>query len=92
VFGAFKDRVREHFQQHDVRHSKPRAALYIDSPLNCHQIVAGDSSISLGSPRPSVSQGVARRCRSSQARTVARGLEPASRKVGSRRAIRSRGE
>lgn len=42
--------------------------------------MAGDSSMRLGSARPLVSQGVTRP--SLRARTVARGLDPASRKAG----------
>jgi hypothetical protein len=58
------------------------AALYIASPPNCAQIGAGDSPCSLGSTRPSVSQGVARHQDLSQGRTVDRGLRAA----GGRRA------
>jgi hypothetical protein len=72
-----------------VQPKPPPAALYIDSSLNCDQVEVGDSPRCLGSARPSVSQGVAHR-RSSRARTVDRGREPASSKVGSRRARPSR--
>jgi putative PIN family toxin of toxin-antitoxin system len=66
------------------------ATLYIASSSNWGQIGAGDSPCSLGSARPSVSEGVARRLDSSQARTVGRGREPACGKVGTRRG-RARG-
>jgi transposase len=67
------------------------SCLYIDSSLNCDQVEVGDSPRGLGSARPSVSRGVAHR-RSSRARTVDRGREPASSKVGSRRARLTREE
>ncbi len=67
-----------------IRRSQ-REALYIDSSLNCDQVEVGDSPSGLRSSRPSVSRGVAHR-RSSRTRTVDRGREPASSKVGSRRA------
>lgn len=62
------------------------AALYIDSGITSPQVGVGDSPRSLGSARPSVSQGVAHHRRSSGTRTVDRGREPACGKVGSRRA------
>jgi hypothetical protein len=62
------------------------ATLYIDGSLNLEQVEVGDSPSRLGSLRPSVSQGVAHPHSSSRTRTVERGSEPASRKVGSRRA------
>ncbi len=62
------------------------AALYLDSFPRCEQVGTGDSPIGLGSLRPSVSGGVARSQRSSKVRTVGRGRQPASCKVGSRRA------
>src|SRR5438128_10472960 len=49
----------------------PRAALYIDSSLNCDQVEVDDSPSGLGSSRRSVSRGVAHR-RSSRTRTVDR--------------------
>src|SRR2546425_1296366 len=67
------------------------AALYLDSSPKCEQVGAGDSPSCLGSPRPLVSRGVARHRRSSKARTVDRGSQPASGKAGSRRA-QSHGE
>src|SRR5216117_2530381 len=54
-------------------HVTDSAALYLDSSLKCEQVGTGDSPCSLGSLRPSVSQGVARSRRSSKVRTVGRG-------------------
>jgi transcriptional regulator with XRE-family HTH domain len=62
------------------------AALYIDSRVTSPQVGVGDSPIRLRSARPLVSRGVAHHRRSSGTRTGDRGLEPASGKVGSRRA------
>jgi len=49
--------------------------LYTACAVNLRQVGVGDSPSCLGSSRPSVSRGVAHHRRSSEARTVDRGLE-----------------
>ena len=64
-----------------VHDDMTRATLYIDSTVNCEEVLAGDSPCSLGSSRPHVSRDVVRHPPSSRTRTVDRAAAPVFSKV-----------